>query len=745
MSVIKRSDLIEDSAIQWPEKYKKDLEELIATSKKLGESAKGIPGASPKTKKNVSELQKVQKQLNVANEKSNKVFIEQKAALDRVNKANRERTKTLNENIALENKQIGTLEKLALTNKKLVEERKKLNLETTKGQKRLKEINKDLDKNNKRIKDNNDALGKQKINIGNYQNALSGLPGPLGAAARATQALTGSTLKFIATPIGAVVAALGLAIGALTTFFKGSEEGQNAFTKVTKAALVVWGNFKDVIIDVGKGLFKLVSLDFKGAKDAFNDAADGVKNFVSESKAEIAIQNQLSDLRAKNIKLQRELTVEEAKIRRDVAKFREDAAKTEETDAANSAKLLRQAIILQDELAAKREEVSRNNLEILREEAKLSESTTETLNEIANAEAALINIQTERSNLVKRLTKELNTLDKKAEAQAKNQVKLAVNTFNEIKAKAPTVEEKLDVVAPTTEALKERLDANLEIYKENQEKLNEIDQQRKDDRNEIITASIDTSKQIFSDFTALRIQQISQELEATEFARNRELESAEGNKRKEAEINAQFDAKRRDLERKQLNANKANALFNIAINTAVAISKVAANPILIALAAAIGISQAALVLSQSVPQFDEGTESTPKDYIAGEKRPELKKSKGKWSLITEPTLFRNSPGDKIVGGEETDSILGTMADLTGKNLLTNPDLITGLIKNDFNYKSERDNNLAQIIERGNNKVVRAITRKPTANISVHSSRSEVTETFGRIKVNRLDAYYYGRG
>ena len=172
MSVIKRSDLIEDVAINWPKEYKKDLEEIIATSKKLGTNPPKVPGSDPKTKKSITELQKVQNQLNTANQKGNKLVIEQKAALDRRNKATRESVKALNENLTLQNKQIGTLEKLAISNKKLTEERKGLRLETEKGKKRLLEINESLDKNNKIIKDNTDQLGKQKISIGGDEDAI---------------------------------------------------------------------------------------------------------------------------------------------------------------------------------------------------------------------------------------------------------------------------------------------------------------------------------------------------------------------------------------------------------------------------------------------------------------------------------------------------------------------------------------------------------------------------------------------
>jgi zinc transporter ZupT len=54
-------------------------------------------------------------------------------------------------------------------------------------------------------------------------------------------------LAFIATPIGAVIAALGLAIGALTAYFKGSEEGQDNLTRVMNIGKVVFNGFMVVV------------------------------------------------------------------------------------------------------------------------------------------------------------------------------------------------------------------------------------------------------------------------------------------------------------------------------------------------------------------------------------------------------------------------------------------------------------------------------------------------------------------
>ncbi len=57
---------------------------------------------------------------------------------------------------------------------------------------------------------------------------------------------------------------------------------------------------------------------------------------------------------------------------------------------------------------------------------------------------------------------------------------------------------------------------------------------------------------------------------------------------------------------KQAKADKALALFNAAINTAVSITKAAGNPFLIALAAITGAAQIAVILAKPIPKFAQG-------------------------------------------------------------------------------------------------------------------------------------------
>lgn len=87
--------------------------------------------------------------------------------------------KDLVDEIALENKQVLTLNQLLAINRKIRRERADLNLKTAEGRQRLKEINVQLDKNNKLIRQNADAMKKQRLNVGNYTGAIGRAVGKL--------------------------------------------------------------------------------------------------------------------------------------------------------------------------------------------------------------------------------------------------------------------------------------------------------------------------------------------------------------------------------------------------------------------------------------------------------------------------------------------------------------------------------------------------------------------------------------
>lgn len=87
--------------------------------------------------------------------------------------------------------------------------------------------------------------------------------------------------------------------------------------------------------------------------------------------------------------------------------------------------------------------------------------------------------------------------------------------------------------------------------------------------------------------------------------KNREINQSQYDKLREKEEKKQA-AKIAEIKRKQFETDKSIALINIAINTAVQMSKYAGNYVAMALVAAQGIAQAAVVASQPTPKFAKG-------------------------------------------------------------------------------------------------------------------------------------------
>ncbi len=162
------------------EKAVEMLEKSLKAVKQTAKTIKsGMTGTAPNNTKSVEELNRLAKQANQtarAKLQIDKQLVKEQARLAELNKRKKQR---LRDEAILENKQLGTLQKLQVENRQLRREREKLNLSTEKGNKRLKEINATLDKNNKFIEKNSDKLKAQRLGIGRYSKALNGLKGSL--------------------------------------------------------------------------------------------------------------------------------------------------------------------------------------------------------------------------------------------------------------------------------------------------------------------------------------------------------------------------------------------------------------------------------------------------------------------------------------------------------------------------------------------------------------------------------------
>ena len=281
--------------------------------------------------------------------------------------------------------------------------------------------------------DTTQGLGNEAINVGGKFDAMtggmiSGFKGALKSIKATIRSMGILKVAIIATGIGA----LALGILAVGKAFTNSEEGQNKFRIIMIQISTVVGNVVDILADlgnaylsVGKTLAKLVTGDFKGAKEAFKEigenagaAAEKVKNFGSETAREIKVATSLQKDRNRLDKIERDLLVERAKANRDIAAAREIAAAKEDVSLKDRMAAIEDAARIEDAITQKEIAAAKMRLQARVDENSLAGSTKEDLEEEARLRAEVINLETSALKIQKALTAELTASKREADAEA---------------------------------------------------------------------------------------------------------------------------------------------------------------------------------------------------------------------------------------------------------------------------------------------------------------------------------------
>lgn len=357
-----------------------------------------------------------------------------------------------------------SIKSLNVRNAELIKQRNLLSTSTEEGRAGIAKINEELDKNNKTIKENVSNLEKQKINIGNYKSALDGIVPGFSGFVDGVGKMTKAALVFMATPLGLILAALGAALFALTSYFKGSEKGQNDLNKIVAVGSAIFEQFMNIVEDVGKFLFeafsnpKQAAIDFvdflkdqvinrfvgllelipklgqaiellfagefaeagKVAGDAVGKVVLGIENatdkigkFLSQTAAlvEQGIKNgeRLAELNAQIDRDERKLIVDREKTNLEVQKIRAEAL---ELEGEARKKVLSEAIKLQEDLAARETQFAKLRLAQAEQTLKTNGDDKEALKAVAEARAAVFAAEATAFQNTLQLKKELEAIDK---------------------------------------------------------------------------------------------------------------------------------------------------------------------------------------------------------------------------------------------------------------------------------------------------------------------------------------------
>lgn len=460
-----------------------------------------------------------------------------------------------------------------------------------------------VDDNIKKTTKSVDELGKKTKKTSNEMKAgfksssesAKDLGGKLGGAAGGAvnfatgiKSMTRAAIAFLATPLGAVIGAIGLAVATLTSYFKASEEGQQRLRVVSAALSAVFDNMTDVLANLGEALIQVFSGDFSGAmetaKNSFNSLGTEI---VKDTKAAIELQKAMNALMVS----ERELGVERAKVLKQVAEARL-AAEDETKSAEERVAALKQAATLESELAAREQENAEEKLRILREQAELNKSDEETLKAVADAEAEVYRVQLSSLNLNRRLKTEINSLEREIETERQQRATAEADRIKKLtEEQRKAEEEKLKVIEEAAEAeadLRRQIkDAQNELIQSEEEQL--IAKAQTDLENRLAKIEGDSELELelrksLEEVTGVEIQAIRDKFAAEREAKDKQ---SKDNQLKEEEkfANARINAARNvgnllgaigDLMAQQGQENtaaaKTLAVAQILIDTAVSIA-----------------------------------------------------------------------------------------------------------------------------------------------------------------------------
>lgn len=183
-----------------------------------------------------------------------------------------------------------TEQQLLETQKQLVTQNQKNSQAFSDNAEKLKGVTAKVSENSKIVQANSQANKQNTDNLKQYSSALSvvspglgNFAGNLGSATKASGGLTSgifsmvkASLAFIATPIGAIIAALVLAFKLLETYVTGSTEGMDKFEDVMSAISTIADVVTDRIVKLVGGIGKLLSGDFSGGLDDIENSFSGI-------------------------------------------------------------------------------------------------------------------------------------------------------------------------------------------------------------------------------------------------------------------------------------------------------------------------------------------------------------------------------------------------------------------------------------------------------------------------------------
>lgn len=427
--------------------------------------------------KELKELEKAPK-----TEESNKRFVELTENIERSKIAIAELRQAVKKDIKLEMAAPNSVDALSQSLSKMKDVWKSLSPEELKSP-FGKELTATIQQADAKIKELSATIGEHQREVGHYgvvfdllkgkinnlASSAETIPGPIGNVARSIKGMTKASLAFIATPIGLFLASISAALATLTSWFNRTEEGQNALNIATSYFSGTLNTFLDVVDNVGESIWNA----FTKPKEALGDLVDFLKGQVmnrlkafgkageavykifsgdivegmydldnaikqgitgiedpnkkissffkdakqnAEERMKIAKRQNLLDVK------ERDMLVEKAKLESKISDLRAKAYDQSISEKERS-QAIKEANKLTDEMYDKEISLAKERYEIIRDTNSLSHSNKADKKAEAEAEAKLYQLETQRRNSQRMLTRQSNSISNKQEKAADKQKK----------------------------------------------------------------------------------------------------------------------------------------------------------------------------------------------------------------------------------------------------------------------------------------------------------------------------------
>lgn len=368
---------------------------------------------------------------------------------------------------------------LVRTMAKYKEELRAIDTSTAQGMEAFKAKAQQINAVNTELKRLDAMQGNYQRNVGNYKSALDGLAGAFkttaGSAASVIAPVTGLTAGLKALSATPAIAVLGLLANVLNKVIDGLSSSEEATNKWNLAL----AGFKP-LADSATRLIQ-------GLANGLADVVTWMENVLEKWGI---LDSRLSDARQemegesqKLKELNREYMVANAKLQAEADELRAKAADKMKYNAKQREQFLRQAADNELKIFKNERSLAYRRLDLAREEAKLSQNSAASNDELARLEAEFIRKKSDYAKAQRRLTKEINAT---LAEQAAGTKKAATETKAALKeVDTALFDNKMDA------GIKKRMDAEKEMAAE-EKALADLLAEQEQEMTEAIQAELDT-------------------------------------------------------------------------------------------------------------------------------------------------------------------------------------------------------------------------------------------------------------